>query len=78
MKKIISAIKGLFDIISIIFDLITDFLSNLIMLFKYLAQALKIALDFISSFPPWLQTFAIITISVVIMYQILGRKSGAD
>lgn len=78
MKAIISGIKGIVDFISMLIDLVVGFVKSIINLFKYLAQALMISLDFISTFPDWLQSFAIITISITILYLVLGRKSGAD
>lgn len=77
MKKIISAIKGLFDIVSLAFSLITGFLENLLKLFYYLAKALANGLVFIGTLPTWLQTFGMITISVSVMYIILGRSGGS-
>lgn len=77
MKKIISAIKGLFDIISLVFSLVTGFLENLLMLFKYLMKALSTALVFVGTLPQWLQIFGTITISISVMYIILGRSGGS-
>ncbi len=77
MKKIISAIKGLFDIVSLAFSLITGFLENLLKLFYYLTKALANGLVFIGTLPTWLQTFGMITISISVMYIILGRNGGS-
>jgi len=77
MKKIISAIKGLFDIVSLAFSLITGFLENLLKLFYYLGKALSTALVFVGTLPTWLQMFGTITISISVMYIILGRNGGS-
>ncbi len=61
-----------------LFSLIIGFVKSIINLFKYLTQALVISFDFISTFPDWLKSFAVITISISILYIILGRKGGAD
>lgn len=78
MKAIISGIKGIVDFISLIIDLVVSLVRSLINLTTYLSQALVISFDFISTFPDWLKTFALITISISILYIILGRNGGAD
>ncbi len=77
MGKIISAVKGLFEIVQLIFNLITGFLSNLVKLFYYLTKALSNALIFVGTLPSWLQIFGTITISISVMYIILGREGGS-
>lgn len=78
MKALISTIKGLFDAIMIPFKILKAGITALLNLIKYLGQAMSIAFSFISTFPEWLQTFAIITISISILYMVLGRKGGSD
>ncbi len=77
MKVLISTIKGLFDVVMFAFKAAMGLLNQLVSLIKYLAQALSISLSFISTLPSWLTTFATITISISILYIILGREGGA-
>ena len=77
MGKIISAVKGLFEIVQLVFSLVTGFLSNLLKLFYYLTKALANALIFVGTLPQWLQIFGTITISISVMYIILGREGGS-
>ena len=78
MKKIISAIKGIFEIFEILFNFIQSMIENMLMLIKYLTQAVNIALSFISTLPPWLLVFAQITLAVCVAYKLLGRESGGN
>lgn len=85
MKKIISAVKaiasGFNDLINFIqtcFKLIGDFLSQLVNFFKYLLQAFNMAFGLISSLPSWLQIFATATLTILLLYKILGRQAGGD
>lgn len=85
MKKIIGAVKAiasafndLINFIQLIFKFIGNLIQQLLYLFKYLGRAISISLDFILTFPPWLGIFATITISVCVLYIILGRRSGGN
>lgn len=64
------------DVIESVFDWFTDFLENLMNLFDYLGQAVELTGSLIAAFPPWLQIFGTITITVSVIYIILGRSSG--
>lgn len=85
MRKIISAVKaiasGINDLINFfqtIFKIIGNLLQQIVYLFKYITQALSISVSFIATLPPWLGVFATVTVTVSILYVILGRKGGAD
>lgn len=73
MKKIISAIKGIFEIFEILFGFVESLVENMLMLVEYLTQAIKISLSFIGTLPIWLLTFAEITLAVCVAYKLLGR-----
>lgn len=59
-----------------IWDFITDFFERTIMLLTYIRLAAQLALDLISAMPSWLQAFGAITLTVSIVYIILGRQTG--
>lgn len=78
MKKIISAIKGIFEIFEILFGFVESLIENMLMLFEYLSQAINISYSFITTLPSWLLTFAEITLAVCIIYKIVGRETGGN
>ena len=85
MKKIISAVKAiasgfndLINFIQTIFNIIVNLLQQIVYFFKYITQALTISTSFITTLPSWLGVFATITVTVSVLYIILGRKGGAD
>ena len=76
MGAILDWFDWLSDIIESVFDWFTDFLENLMNLFEYLGQATELTGSLIASLPPWLQIFGTITITVSVIYIIIGRSSG--
>ena len=53
-------------------------IDNLILLVKYLGIAVKMCYDCIAMLPEWLQAFAFLTITISVLYMILGRQGGKD
>lgn len=78
MKKIISAVKGIFEILEILFSFIMSLIDNLAMLLRYLKQAINISFSFIFTLPTWLVVFAEITLAVSVIYKLLGRETGGN
>lgn len=72
---------GVFNFFATIGDLIgyvVHFFQELLKLIDYLWKAKDILVDFIASLPQWLSVFAIATITVLILYQLVGRNGGAS
>lgn len=76
MKGIINAFKTIISIIKSLFDIIMSFFETIGMVFRYLITIVDLVLETILTFPPWLNAFAIITISILIAYFIIGRSGG--
>lgn len=62
---------------SAVFDFIKSFINDIINVFKYTLQANEMANHFIATLPDWLRPYAIITLSVLVLYIITGRSAGA-
>lgn len=60
-----------------IFNFIKSFINELINLFDYVLKANAIAQQFMSTLPSWLHPYAIVTVSVLILYIVVGRPAGA-
>ena len=66
------------DTIASIWGFFTGLIENFILFFKYLVAVLIVCTDLITKIPSWLQMFAIITLTVSILYLILGRSTGGQ
>lgn len=76
MDSILNWFDWVSDVIESVFGWFTDFLENTMVLFKYLGQVTELTGGLIASLPGWLQIFGTITITVSVVYIILGRSSG--
>ena len=64
------------DILTSIYDFFVSLIENLIMLFKYIALAFEFSVNFINAMPTWLTSACFATLTVSVLYMILGRSSG--
>lgn len=78
MKYIINCFEFLITTIRTIWDFFVGLLENLLMLIEYLTIVAEICYETIESMPSWLQSFAIITILISVLYMILGRETGGN
>ena len=76
MDAILDWFDWVSDVIESVFDYFTDFLENLMNLFRYLGHSVDLTGSLIASLPGWLQVFGTITITVCVIYIILGRSTG--
>lgn len=84
MRAIISAVKSilngftnLINFIQTIFKVLSNFLAQIVYLIKYILQAINISFAFIGTLPAWLSVFATITVSISVLYILLGRSTGS-
>ncbi len=64
--------------LSTIWNFFIGLLENFILFFKYLFVVSDLSNEIINSMPSWLQTFGFITLTVSILYLILGRSTGGQ
>ena len=64
--------------ISSIWNFFMSLIDNLLLFFKYLGAVLVLAFNLIGQMPTWLQVFGTITITVSVLYLILGRSTGGQ
>lgn len=76
LSAIVDGFKWLIDFFETIFEVITNFISSLLNLFGYISSATSLAYNLISTMPTWVSGFALITVSVLVLYMILGRRAG--
>ena len=76
----LDAILGWFSSIGDFFSMCAEFFKNAIedfvSFFQYVGIGAKHAYDIIENLPVWLQAFAFCTLTISIVYLILGRESG--
>lgn len=66
------------DFFSSIWEFFSGLIENFLLFFKYLVAVLIVCTDLITEIPSWLQMFAIITLTVSILYLLLGRTTGGQ
>lgn len=76
MQYIINFIDWITNTITSLWDLLVGLIENLILLVEYIGIAAELAFNIIGTLPDWLQAFGFITITVSILYMILGRNTG--
>ena len=76
MRAIVSGFTWLINAIKTIFTFIMNIFQSITMLFTYLIHIVNVVLTTILTLPPYIQAFAYITISICIIYIIVGRHSG--
>lgn len=76
MKAIISGFNWIIEFFKTIFNFISTTFETLGMVFKYIYTIVRLCTDLILSFPPWIQAFGLITISICAVYMIIGRDAG--
>lgn len=76
MQGILNAFDFIISTIKSVWDFFVGIVENLILLVTYIGKALVLAGQCVAQMPTWLQVFATVTISVSVLYLILGRDGG--
>lgn len=76
MKGVINGVKWIIDFFKTIFSIISNIIKGIGTAFTYLITIVQIALNVLSTLPTWLISFGMITISISIIYFIIGRNTG--
>lgn len=83
MRKIISFVKGIANgindiiyFVGFIFDVINKSLQHLIFLIRYILQCVSVAYSFVTTLPAWVSAMAYLTMSIAVLYIVLGRQGG--
>lgn len=77
VKSILNGFTNLIDFIQTIFKILGNVLQQIVYLIKYILQAINISTSFITTLPAWLSVFATITVSISVLYILLGRSTGS-
>lgn len=78
MQFITDFIDWIKNLIDTVVEFFTGFIENLVLLFKYIGIASKMAYELIAGLPDWLQVFGTVTIVVSVIFMILGRQTGGS
>lgn len=76
MEAISQGFQWLIDTITQIWEFFMSMLSGIMLAFRYLFVIMELAIQTIGNLPDWLQAFGIITISITVMYFVIGREAG--
>lgn len=66
------------DVINTIYDFFTSLIENIILLYKYIQIAFNICISFIDSMPTWLNAICFATVSISVLFLIIGRSTGGN
>lgn len=79
VRAIGKAIKTLVNFVNTVFDLIGSFVKQLGYMLSALTKVVGIVTQTILYLPDWLRVFGTLTVTICVVYLILGRnKGGAD
>lgn len=70
--------QAIFDFIASIWDFFTGLIENFLLVFKYIAAVSNLSKELILFMPSWLQVFGMITLTVSVLYLLLGRSTGGQ
>lgn len=76
MSYIIDGIDFFVSTLTSIWNFFQGIIENFILFFKYLSVVFGLCISLILNMPSWLQVFGFITITVSVLYLILGRQTG--
>lgn len=76
MKGILNGFKWIITFIKLIYNFFINIIKGVITAFRYLITIVQLAFTTIATLPDWLIGFAIITISICVLYFIIGRNLG--
>ena len=76
MKAILDVLDFIVSTIKTLWDFFIGLIRNSGTMIKYLGIALRICNSAIASMPTWIQAFGTLTITICILFVILGRDTG--
>lgn len=76
MQYIIDLFTSLFDIFTSAWKAIGNIVQGLFVFLKNLPQALSLLTNSVMTLPPLVYTFAVVFISISVIYLVLGRDTG--
>ena len=78
MKQIIALFKGLFDIIEMIWSFTSHTFQIFADMFIFAFNLLVYVANVLNNLPIWLKTFAVLSISISVIFLILGRNGSEN
>lgn len=77
IQNIVDLLVGIFDFIVDVASFLGHMIQEIITVGAYIADAFKLAGDCINLLPNFIKVFAIVTVAVLVAFQVLGRTGGA-
>lgn len=76
MKWIQEALQSLLDGLQTIFDFVVSLVTGLIEVVKFLPRVFSTLFSSIGQMPSFLTAFAVLTVTILILYIVVGRDNG--
>lgn len=78
MKFIVDGFSWFVNLLKEVWHFFQSFIDNTLLLFKYIGKISSMAYTFIDSLPSVIKVFGLLTISVSVIYIIVGRNVGSS
>lgn len=76
MNGIINSFKWIINFFKTIFNIFSTIIETITTAFRYMLTIIDLCIDTIATLPIWLKAFALITMSISLLYFIIGRNTG--
>lgn len=76
MTGILNALDFIINTITSVWEFFTGIVEHTILLVRYVSAATAMAFQCVFSMPSWLQVFGLVTVTISVLYVILGRQGG--
>ena len=76
MESITDAIENLIEFIELLWDFIGNIISGITVAFDILGRIVTLAIEFILTTPSYIQAFMLVTITISVVYFVIGRETG--
>lgn len=78
MQFILDFIDFIVNTITTVWDFFMNIIKNITLMIEYLGIALEICYKAIASMPTWIQAFGTLTITISLLYMLVGRDTGGS
>lgn len=77
VQNIVDLLANIVDFILDVASFLAHMIEEIVTVGAYIADAFRLASDAINQLPTFIKTFAIVTVAVLVAFQVLGRTGGA-
>lgn len=76
MEALVDAFEWIIEFFKTVWGFIQNIFSAITVAFDIIARIITMSFEYILTFPVWIQGFLIVTITISVVYFIVGRSAG--